>query len=155
MKNPIRLFLFLLLFCSCEQKEQLQISKNIISTEDKEILRNLKEIQWPKAYREQDTVLLDNILGDDFQMVDAGGNWSNKNMELDWIKEHAMQHDSFYYEIKRLDILDNGTAMICGTGHILNDSTETIYQSSNVLIKRNGAWKAIASHVSGVKKLDE
>ncbi len=155
MKNPIRLFLFLLFFCSCEQKEQLQISKKVISTEDKEILRNLKEIQWPKAYREQDTVLLDNILGDDFQMVDAGGNWSNKNMELDWIKEHAMQHDSFYYEIKRLDILDNGTAMICGTGHILNDSTETIYQSSNVLIKRNGAWKAIASHVSGIKKLDE
>lgn len=26
------------------------------------------------------------------------------------------------------------------------------YQSSNILIKRNGLWKAIASHVSGSQR---
>nr|WP_298923143.1 nuclear transport factor 2 family protein [uncultured Allomuricauda sp.] len=144
----------LLVAFGCQTNPKEDTTESIITSEDQEILRNLKEIQWPKAYREQDTVLLDNILADDFQMVDASGNWSNKVKELEWIKGHAMQHDSFYYEIKRLDILNNGTAMICGTGHILNDSTETIYQSSNVLIKREGGWKAIASHVSGIKKLD-
>ncbi|TXN37487.1 nuclear transport factor 2 family protein [Flagellimonas hymeniacidonis] len=154
MRISLPLFVLLIAF-GCQTNPKEDTTESIITSNDQKILRNLKEIQWPKAYREQDTVLLDNILGDDFQMVDADGNWSNKNKELEWIKEHAMQHDSFYYEIKRLDILDNGTAMICGTGHILNDSTETIYQSSNVLIKRNGAWKAIASHVSGIKKLDE
>jgi hypothetical protein len=29
------------------------------------------------------------------------------------------------------------------------------YQSSNVLIKRNGAWKAVASHVSGIKRVSD
>ena len=147
----------LILFCSlsaCQKTQTESPSTSIITASDHGILKNLKEIQWPKAYREQDTVLLDKILGDDFQMIDAGGTWSDKAGELEWIKEHAMEHDSFRYEIKRLDVLDNGTALICGTGHIINDSIETIYQSSNILIKRNGMWKAVASHVSGVKQVE-
>ena len=122
-----------------------------VSEADLKTLRYLKEVEWPEAYREQDTVLLDRILGDDFQMIDANGNWSDKNAELAWIKENASAPDSFYYDIRRLDALENGTVLICGTGHIFNDTTHTVYQSSNILIKRDGIWKAVASHVSGVK----
>lgn len=154
MKKTIGILMLLCLFSACQQTPEEPKQVTVVAAEDQEILRNLKEVQWPKAYREQDTILLDKILAEDFQMIDAGGTWSNKAGELEWIKEHAMQHDSFYYEIKRLDVLDNGTALICGTGHIINDSIETIYQSSNILIKRNGMWKAVASHVSGIKQLD-
>ncbi|WP_190810560.1 DUF4440 domain-containing protein [Flagellimonas sp. S3867] len=154
MKNLILLLFIFMLSFSCDQQNSEMGQTSIISAEDQKILRNFKEVQWPKAYREQDTVLLDKILGNDFQMIDDAGNWSDKTKELEWIKENAMENDSFFYEIKRLDVLPNGTALICGTGHIFNDSTETIYQSSNVLIKRKGAWKAVASHVSGINKLD-
>ncbi|MEX0313469.1 MAG: nuclear transport factor 2 family protein [Allomuricauda sp.] len=154
MKNSIQLFLVLVVTISCQQQKPEVVQTSTINNEDQKILRNLKEVQWPKAYREQDTLLLDKILGDDFQMIDASGEWSNKIKELAWIKETAMENDSFFYEIKRLDVLPNGTALICGTGHIFNDSTETIYQSSNILIKREGVWKAVASHVSGIKKLE-
>jgi hypothetical protein len=65
-----------------------------------------------------------------------------------------MAHDSFRYEINRLDIYRNGTAIVAGTGHIYNDSTYSIYQSSNVLIKRDSIWKATLSHVSGYKKVN-
>jgi hypothetical protein len=126
-----------------------------VESEDLTALRYLKEEEWPKAYREQDTVLLDRILGEDFQMIDGAGNWSDKTNELAWIKENASAPDSFYYDIKRLDALENGTVLICGTGHIFNDSTHTVYQSSNILIKRNGIWKAVASHVSGIKPATE
>jgi len=126
----------------------------IINEDDKEKLRYLKEVEWPKAYSEQDTLLLDRILGDDFQTIEANGNWSNKSLELDWIKKNASKPDSFHYEIKRFDFLENGTAIICGTGHIINDTTETIYQSSNIFIKRKGIWKAVASHVSGVRQAE-
>ncbi len=142
------------LYMACDTKEAIQPAQGSISQSDYQILKHLKEVNWPKAYREQDTILLDAILGDDFQMVDARGNWSNKTMELEWIKEHASSYDSFFYKIKRLDVLPNGTAMICGTGHIYTDSIHTIYQSSNVVVKRKGAWKAIASHVSGVKAVE-
>ncbi|MBO0320845.1 nuclear transport factor 2 family protein [Muricauda sp. CAU 1633] len=144
----------ILALLSCKTETQTSKSTSIISEQDRAALRHLKEVDWPKAYREQDTILLDSILGDDFQMIDADGNWSNKAQELDWIKAHASPHDSFFFEIKRLDILPNGTAMICGTGHIFKDSTKTIYQSSNVVVKRDGQWKAIASHVSGIQQVD-
>ena len=146
------LSLMLLISCGAEPEEK---EAHNITAEDMESLRYLKEVEWPKAYREQDTVLLDRILGEDFQMVDASGNWTDKGDELAWIKENASAPDSFYYDIKRLEALENGTVLICGTGHIFNDSTHTIYQSSNILIKRKELWKAVASHVSGIKEMTE
>ena len=145
----------LLTFCiffSCIQKSTPE-SVFELSDGDLEALRYLKEVEWPKAYRYQDTLLLDRILGEDFQMIDAGGTWSDKTGELAWIKENASAPDSFYYDIKRLEALENGTVLICGTGHIFNDTTHTIYQSSNILIKRKGNWKAVASHVSGIRPI--
>lgn len=153
MKTFLSVTMGCFILWSCTSKTEPETEHNRITSQDRHLLTQLKEVKWPKAYREQDTLLLDSILGDDFQMIDDQGNWSDKEGELAWIKEHASTHDSFFYEIKRLDILPNGTAMICGTGHIFNDSIKTIYQSSNVLIKREGQWKAIASHVSGIKQV--
>ncbi|MGE0772298.1 MAG: DUF4440 domain-containing protein [Cyclobacteriaceae bacterium] len=143
MKYLLVSFLFVTMACG-EQN-------HTANEDDVKQLRYLKEVEWPKAYYEQDTLLLDRILGDDFQLIDDAGNWSDKRFELNWIKNNTYQPDSFHYEIKRLDILKNGTAIVAGTGHIFSDATETIYQSSNYFEKRNGVWKAFSSHVSGVK----
>ncbi|MEQ9297910.1 MAG: nuclear transport factor 2 family protein [Cyclobacteriaceae bacterium] len=155
MKHIIFL-LFLLFMFSCDENTSSMVDSGspMNIEEEKEKLRYLKEVEWPRAYAEQDTILLDKILGDDFKMIDQSGNWYTKKDELDWIKKNATQNDSFRYEIKRFEILDNGTAIICGTGHVQNDSIKSIYQSSNVLINRNGIWKAVLSHVSGVQELE-
>ena len=59
-------------------------------------------------------------------------------------------------EIKRLEIFENGTAVVAGTGHIQGRDADgpykVEYQSSNILIKRGGLWKAVASHVSGARR---
>ena len=155
MKKLLLLPIALLVF-SCNENKVRNVDTESSSNMamEKEKLRFLKEVEWPKAYREQDTILLDRILGDDFQMIGNDGQWSNKVKQLDRIKEAPMDHDSFSYEIKRLEILDNGTAIIAGTGHIINDGSETTYQSSNILVNRNGIWKAVLSHVSGVKEME-
>lgn len=152
MKN-LFFILFLLICVSCQNSTSSKpdFSKTKITKEDKEKLHYLKEVEWPKAYREQDTILLDRILAKEFQMIDASGNTYYKKDELDWIKKNATQNDSFFYEIKRLDFFENGTAVVSGTGHIYKDTSYNIYQSSNILIKRNSEWKAISSHVSGYK----
>ena len=155
MNKILLLFLTLLIFACNENADTTIVKEPEPSTEkEKEKLRYLKEVEWPKAYREQDTLLLDRILGNDFQMITNNGEWSNKAKQLERIKEAPMDHDSFRYEIKRLEIIENGSAIIAGTGHIINDGKEIIYQSSNVLIKRNGIWKAVLSHVSGVTELE-
>lgn len=120
---------------------------------DESMLRQLKEVAWPTAYREQDTVLLDRILHDDFQMIDAEGNTFSKADELDWIKKNAWSVDSFRYEIKRLETWPNGTAIVSGIGHMLTDSTVSTYWSSNVFIRADSLWRAVSSHVSGVEEV--
>lgn len=148
--------MMVLTLCCCQPAERKSDDADAVTEQvsDLETLRYLKEVEWPKAYREQDTLLLDRILGDDFQMVTADGEWSNKALQMERIKTSPMDHDHFSYEIKRLEVLENGTAIIAGTGHIINNSVETNYESSNILIKREGNWKAVLSHVSGIIQLE-
>jgi len=123
---------------------------------DEAALREIKEVLWPKAYFEQDTALLGRLLAPEFQMVDGDGNWTTRADELDWVSKNKPGYDSLTFEIKRLDVLDNGTAIAAGTGTVRGTDADGPYvaqcQSTNVLIKRDGAWRAIASHVSGYKK---
>ncbi|GCC51966.1 hypothetical protein SanaruYs_21970 [Chryseotalea sanaruensis] len=146
----MKMLLIALISLSACQKPSQQADK-IVSEDDVKTLKDLKQVEWPKAYAQHDTILLNRILADDFLLIDADGNWFTKQDELDWIKTNATQNDSFYYEIKRLDILANGTAIVCDTGHIWKDSVLSTYQSSNILIKQDSIWKAVQSHVSGVK----
>jgi ketosteroid isomerase-like protein len=125
--------------------------------DDEATLRHFKQVQWPKAYREQDTVLLDRLLATEFQLIDAGGEVTNKRDELAYIKAHKPGYTSFVYTIDRLDVFENGTAIVSGTGLVTGTDPEgkpyrTTYKSSNVLIRRAGRWQAISSHVSGVKR---
>lgn len=125
--------------------------------DDETLLRELKEVLWPKAYREGDVALLDRILASEFQMVDASGDWSSKRAELDYVAKNRPTYRSLRFEIRRLDVFDNGTAVVAGRGVVLGQESDPDgdfeYQSTNVLIWRDGRWQAIASHVSGVKKL--
>lgn len=121
-------------------------------------LTEIKQVLWPKAYREQDTALLAQILADEFQMVDAEGTRSTKKEEIDYIRKHRPSYDSFRFVINRLEVFENRTAVVAGTGIIetkgkgQEKGSRTEYQSSNIFIERDGRWQAIASHVSGVKK---
>lgn len=123
---------------------------------DEAALREIKEVLWPRAYFEQDTELLARLLAPEFQMVDGDGNWTTRADELDWVSKNKPGYDSLTFELKRLEVFDNGTAIAAGTGTIRGKDQDgpyvAQYQSTNVLIKRDGAWRAIASHVSGYKK---
>lgn len=125
-------------------------------SDDEAAIRELKEVLWPKAYFEQDTKLLDRILAPEFQMVDGEGNWTTKADELDWVSKNRPAYDALEFEIRRLDVFENGTAIAAGTGTIRGSDEGgpyvAEYQSTNVLIKREGRWRAVASHVSGYKK---
>lgn len=123
---------------------------------DRAALRQLKEELWPKAYAEQDVALLDAILADEFKMVDADGNWFTRQDELDYIRKNKPGYDSLVFVVKRLDVFENDSAIVAGEGTVRGKDAEgryvMTYQSTNVLIKRNGKWRAVASHVSGVKR---
>jgi len=150
MRNPLILLAVLAIAMASAQASPSE------QAQDQAALRELKEVLWPKAYSEQDTKLLGRILADEFQMIDGAGDWSTKAEELAWIAKNKPPYDSLTFSIRRLDIFENGTAIVAGTGTIRGSDAEGAYvakyQSTNILIKRDGVWKAVASHVSGYKR---
>ena len=103
--------------------------------------------------------MLAQILADEFESIDAAGARSTKAEELDYIRKNKPTYDSFHFEIRRLQIFENRTAIVSGTGYIETKpkgeeaGSRMEYQSSNVFIERDGRWQAIASHVSGIKQI--
>lgn len=145
-----------------EASEQVNLEKaNDVNASDEKArdeksLRELKQVLWPQAYREQDVALLDRILADNFRMIDGDGNWSSKAEELKWIAANKPGYDSLSFAIERLEIFGGDTAIVAGTGTIRgrnqNGPYLGEYRSTNILIKQNGVWRAVASHVSGYKE---
>ena len=126
------------------------------TSSDREELTYLKEVLWPQAYRENDVELLDAILDDSFQMVTAAGPWSDKATELAEVPVSDWPHDDFRFTIKRLDIYHDNTAIVAGEGRAEGTGDTGpycfTYQSTNVLVRRGERWRAVASHVSGVRQ---
>lgn len=153
-QRRLRLVCFLLVLtavCVTDFRKQVVAARD----SDAARLRQLKTVDWPKAYREQDVPLLDKILAEEFEMISDDGSRSSKRDELAYIRKNRPTYASFHFEITRLEVFENGTAIISGIGDIrgrdAKGSYRTKYSSSNVLIKRGGEWKAISSHVSGVQ----
>ena len=118
------------------------------AADDEQTLRHFKTVLWPQAYRTQDVALLGELLHPSFQMIDGAGDRSTRQQELDWVAGNAWDPGAFEYRIERLDIYGGHTAVIDGTGVAAKYS----YRSSNVLIKEDGRWRAVASHVSGYRE---
>lgn len=125
----------------------LIVASNVSTADDEETLRHLKTVLWPEAYRTQDVELLDGLLHDSFEVINADGGRSSKQQEIDFVRNNKWDPGEFEYRIDRLDIYDESVAIISGTGIAEAYS----YTSSNVLIKVDDRWQAIASHVSGVE----
>lgn len=124
------------------------LSSSVAIADDEERLREIKTKLWPTAYKTQDAELLGLILHSSFQMIDADGGRSTREKELDYVRNNKWDPGEFRYVIERLDIYEGRYAIIDGTG----EAEKYTYKSSNVLIKEDGEWKAIASHVSGYKE---
>jgi len=124
---------------------------------DEAALRELKTVLWPRAYFTQDVKLLDRILADEFQSVDDAGSWSTKAEEIAWLAKNRPAYDSLTFKVRRLEIFNGDTAIVAGTGTIRgkDQSGEYVgeYQSSNFFMKRDGIWRAVASHVSGYRRI--
>lgn len=125
-------------------------------TADERMVRKIKEQDWPKAHHQQDTELLSKILAEEFFMIDADGNNFGKKQEIEYVRDTKPEYDSFNYSVGRLLIFDKSTAILNGLGIISGEDDHgiytTTYQSSDVMIKRNGEWQTVSTHISGLRK---
>ncbi len=148
--------LFVLASCNKSVRDE---PATLLNDADYDILRKFIINDLPTAYGEQDTALLNHLLHEKFQLIDDQGDTYSKQDELEYASNYGPSYDFFSFEIKKLDVFDNGTSVISGVGTLRGEddrgSYTTTYQFSNVLIKDDGAWKVINSHVSGVDEVRE
>ena len=90
---------------------------------DEQTLRQFKTVMWPRAYRTQDVALLDEMLDDSFEMIDAEGNRSTKQDELAWVRDNAWDPGEFEYVIERLAIYGDRFAII---DTVINNTTNSV-----------------------------
>lgn len=144
----------ILLFCFIVLCSNISVAQE--QNSDEQQLRHLKKVLWPKAYRENDPKLLGRILHESFQFVQNSGEVDNKQDSLDYVadKDNKWQNKQFDYQIERLEIFKGAFAVISGTGRGETFAGKKYeYKSSNHLIKKDGRWQAVSSHVSAYKEI--
>lgn len=128
----------------------------VITDEDEDRVRELQVELIPNAYDERDTASLSQFLHEKFQLIDDNGDAYTKKDEMEYVANFGPSYSEFEFEIADVRFFENGTAVIRGKGTMkgVDDQSAyiTTYKSSNVFIKVGSDWKAINSHVSGVKE---
>ncbi len=147
----MRIFTFLFIFLSSLSAHAS--SEKTMQDSDIKYLTHLKQNVWPTIYKKSDVAGLDELTHPNFVIVDNQGNTTSKTEELSFLKTYTWPHDEFEYDIQRLNIFENKTAIVAGQGKASGKNEKGdycfTYISTNVLIKIKGRWKAIQSHVSG------
>ena len=94
--------------------------------------------QWPSAYRNQDVALLDRLLHERFELIDAEGRRSSKRDELDYVASNRWDPGEFEYRIERLDIFEGRFAIVAErhtkrmcSGAKMIDSSHTVPRSGS------------------------
>ena len=120
-------------------------------------LTEKKIVIWPKLYAERDADGLDAFLGDEFVVLNPDGTKRTKADELKFLRETPPddEESDFLYTIDDIVFPTDDMAIIYGHGDSTRETEDGEpchhnYWSSNTLVRREGEWKAVFSHVSGV-----
>ena len=118
---------------------------------DEAALRDLKTRIWPGYYRNQDVEGLSRFLDDDFRVIDSEGVAETKPQVLAWVRTTPWQPSNFRYDVQTVVCPADDVAIIAGQGSFDTEAGRQVYTSSNVLVRKDGRWRAVLSHVSGVR----
>jgi hypothetical protein len=112
------------------------------------------EHRWVDAMQKGDTATLDSILDDSYVDTDEMGQHSNKQDVLAAMRSGDLKINSI--TISSMQVYDHGTSAIV-TGRAIQDGTfkgqplSDAVSFSDTFVKRNGTWKAVASHRSTLR----
>ncbi len=111
------------------------------------------EREWNDAYNRHDQEAVGRVLRDDYMLVDADAYVLNKRQYLDTIPRVQVKSEDVkfpnvrvYGDAAIVNSIWSGTYSFDG-----KDVTETIHYT-DVFIKENGKWSAVASHGTRVPK---
>lgn len=121
-----------------------------ISTENQ--VRQI-EIDWGVAFERRDMVTLDLLMAEEYILTDPLGQLRTKTETLAAIETSEVDFQSTQSDDVNVTIYGE-TAVVTGRstfrGRYKGWSMTGCYQYTDVLVKRNGSWKAVSSHITAL-----
>lgn len=129
-----------------------QVGLNPVTSSEEDEVRRV-ESDWGDAFEQRDFGALDRIMADEYILTDPLGNVRGKAESLAALATNEVRFDST--ESDNVTVCINGdTAVVTGRstfkGRYRGWSMAGQYQYTDVLVKRNGSWQAISSHITAV-----
>lgn len=111
---------------------------------------------WGKAYVQRDIALLERIIADEYSVTDANGHTTNRAEIVADFKSADAVYEATSYDDVKVKVYGD-VAIVAGRGTVKgrskNGNFHTQYYSTNIFVKRDGRWQAVATHISGAKSL--
>jgi ketosteroid isomerase-like protein len=111
------------------------------------------ELEWGEAFERHDLATLDRLMADEYFLTDPLGTVRSKAETLAAIERTEILFQSTNSD--GVNVRVNGdTALVTGRstfrGRYKGWSMTGQYQYTDVLVKRSGCWKAVASHITAL-----
>jgi len=129
---------------------QSETNSPIISAEEE--IRQV-EIEWGDAFERHDVVTLDRLMADEYFLTDPLGVVRSKAETIAAIQRNEVLFQSTNSD--RVNVRVTGdTGVVTGRstfrGRYKGWSMAGQYQYTDVLVKRSGTWRAVASHITAL-----
>jgi ketosteroid isomerase-like protein len=111
------------------------------------------EYEWGDAFERRDMATLDRLMSDEYILTDPLGNVRSKAESL-----AALKTNEIHFESTRSDnvnvLIYGDTAVVTGRstfkGRYKGWPMGGRYQYTDVLVKREGCWQAVSSHITAL-----
>lgn len=111
------------------------------------------EHDWGDALLKADVAAWSRCLGDDWVLTTSNGTLVTKPMALADLKEGALRIDSFRLDDVKVRVYGDVavvTGQITEKSKFRDKDTSGVRRFTDVFVKRDGRWQAVASHESDI-----
>ncbi len=136
--------------------QAMAAEKNAKRANDEQLIRQLMQ-EWAEALVKGDQAAIDRITSADWMLTDPQGMLISKAQSDAHRKSGTVKFESFKLDELKVRVYVYGdTAVVHGLAtrksSYQGKDTSGQYRSTDVFIKSNGRWQAIAAHISRVVK---
>ncbi len=136
--------------------EQPQPAATPALSEDEKALLKLEQ-DWGEATMKGDVAFVDHSEADEYVYTDPNGQMSNKKDSLEATKAGAAKLDSFKIRDVKVHVYGD-TAVLTGQTQLKGKGDDADmsgdFRWTDVFIKRDGRWQAVASQATAIQSAD-
>jgi ketosteroid isomerase-like protein len=125
-----------------------------VSASDEQTINSI-EHRWCEAFLKGDADYIDSVMDPTFVQTNVRGEISDKPQELTELRHGDIDYDRFETSDLKVHLYDNcavvtGQTYIKGKVKATGRQIDASIRITDTFVKRNGAWKIVASHTTMV-----